>query len=182
TAIDLYKAITRVMNRLLTHHDQQTQKEISQSKQKQMYYLSMEFLLGRLLQMNLMNYGLLEQTNKCIRQLGLDPERVYEIESDPGLGNGGLGRLAACFLDSLAALQLPGHGFGIRYHYGLFKQKFVQGNQVELKDEWLKEGYAWETKRNEPYQVRMNGHVYLTEKDGYLQAVYENCDVVQAIP
>lgn len=182
TAIDLYKAITRVMNRLLTHHDQQTQKEISQSKQKQMYYLSMEFLLGRLLQMNLMNYGLLEQTNKCIRQLGLDPERVYEIESDPGLGNGGLGRLAACFLDSLAALQLPGHGFGIRYHYGLFKQKFVQGNQVELKDEWLKEGYAWEMKRNEPYQVRMNGHVYLTEKDGYLQAVYENCDVVQAIP
>ena len=97
--------------------------------------------MGSLLESNLLNCGMLEQSNEALKQLGFDPDKIYAQEHDAGLGNGGLGRLAACFLDSLASLKYPGHGFGIRYRYGLFEQRIIHGNQIELPDYWLKDQY-----------------------------------------
>ena len=113
---------------------------------KQVYYFSIEFLLGRLLDANLMNCGMEDMAREGLKELGFDLDAIMPLEADPGLGNGGLGRLAACFIDSLAALQLPGHGCSIRYQYGLFEQHIVDGQQVELPDTWLQDGFPWEPK------------------------------------
>lgn len=116
---------------------------------KRVYYLSLEFLLGRMLQNALVNCDLEEQYRKALKELGYNLEEVYEEEVDPGLGNGGLGRLAACFLDSLATLELPGWGYGIRYNYGIFKQEIHGGYQSEIPDYWLSRGNPWEIERND---------------------------------
>ncbi|MGB3567213.1 MAG: glycogen/starch/alpha-glucan phosphorylase, partial [Priestia megaterium] len=105
------------------------------SHTKQVYYLSIEFLLGRLLGQNLLNLGIREVVKEGLSELNISLENIEEIEVDAGLGNGGLGRLAACFLDSLASLNLPGHGYGIRYKHGLFDQKIVNGFQIELPEQ-----------------------------------------------
>jgi starch phosphorylase len=114
---------------------------------KQVFYFSLEFLLGPMLLRNLMSLGLKEVCDESLTDLGLNPESIYSVELDPGLGNGGLGRLAACFLDSLAFLGIPGHGCSIRYKYGLFEQKIVDGYQVEMPDNWLKIDSVWEVKK-----------------------------------
>ena len=121
--------------------------DIILQKGKQVYYLSIEYLLGKLLRQNLINLGIEETVQEGLQELGIDLSELEELEADAGLGNGGLGRLAACFLDSLATLNLPGHGHGIRYKHGLFEQKIVDGYQVELPEQWLRSGNVWEIRK-----------------------------------
>lgn len=128
-------------------HWKQSKEATAQLQAKQMYYFSLEFLIGRLLTNNLMNLGIYEVVRDGLKELDIDINKLEDLESDAGLGNGGLGRLAACFLDSLASMSLPGHGNCIRYEYGLFKQKIVDGAQVEVPDQWLRLGNVWEVRK-----------------------------------
>jgi glycogen phosphorylase len=121
----------------------------SDGNARRLYYLSLEYLMGRMLHNNIVNSGLYDPTRDALKSLNLDIEDIFEVEEDMGLGNGGLGRLAACFMDSLATLQLPAVGYGIRYQFGLFRQSFVDGKQVEQPDEWCKFGSPWEIVRPE---------------------------------
>ncbi|MEI5909593.1 glycogen/starch/alpha-glucan phosphorylase [Bacillus spongiae] len=152
--------------------------------QKQMYYLSIEFLLGRLLGQNLINLGIYEIVKDGLQDLGITLDDLEEIESDAGLGNGGLGRLAACFLDSLASLDLPGHGSGIRYKHGLFEQKIVEGYQVELPEQWLRHGHVWEVRKpdltvNVPFWGRVESFV---DDQGNLRFEHRDAEYVSAVP
>lgn len=131
-----------------------TQQGYHRRNVRRVYYLSLEFLIGRLLGTNMLHLGLWDQAKQAMESLGFDIEEIRECERDAGLGNGGLGRLAACFLDSLATLGIPAHGYGIRYDYGIFNQKIINGYQVELPDEWLRKGNPWEFARPE-YTVRV---------------------------
>ncbi|MBS7577308.1 MULTISPECIES: glycogen/starch/alpha-glucan phosphorylase [unclassified Enterococcus] len=150
------------------------------------YYFSIEFLPGKMLKSNLLNLGILETVRDSIQSLDLEFDDIAKTEKDMALGNGGLGRLASCFMDSLASCALPGFGNGIRYQYGLFKQKFVNGYQVELPDAWLESNDAWEVKKlHQAVNVNLFGHVYLKPvKAGSeeLVPVYENPTVVRAVP
>lgn len=132
----------------------QTQQRYHKHNTKRVYYLSMEFLIGRLLKSGLLNLGILEEARKALDGFGLDLDEICEQEFDAGLGNGGLGRLAACFLDSMATLGIPANGYGIMYDYGIFRQKIVNGYQVELPEEWLKLGYPWAFERPE-YTIKV---------------------------
>ena len=154
-------------------------------KEKAVFYFSMEFLIGRQLQSNLLNLDVEHEIEEGLKELGIDLNEIIETEPDPGLGNGGLGRLAACFLDSMASVGISGHGYGIRYKYGLFEQKFVNGSQIELPDNWLKNGqYPWETVRpNRAVVVKFEGDAYLKQRaDGNLDVVHENYIPVMAMP
>ncbi|UQD53109.1 glycogen phosphorylase [Bacillus methanolicus] len=160
-----------------------TNEQYRASGEKQVYYLSIEFLLGRLLRNNLMNLGIENIVYEGLYDLGIDLAEVEEAEADAGLGNGGLGRLAACFLDSLATLNLPGHGFGIRYKHGLFEQKIVDGYQVELPEHWLRHGNVWEVRRADlAVQVPFWGKVEAVSEDGCLQFRHINTETVTAVP
>ncbi len=133
---------------------------------KRIYYFSMEFLMGRTLMNSLHNLGFDQQYRKALSELGVDLDKVREIEQDAALGNGGLGRLAACFLDSMATLELPGYGYGIRYEYGMFAQRIESGRQIEHPDNWLRYGNPWEFARPEVlFQVKFNGHVVQYKDD-----------------
>ena len=125
-----------VRDRMVERWLRSTRAQFSQDV-RQVYYLSMEFLLGRTLSNALMAMGVYDETKQALDEMGLDLEELIDEESDPGLGNGGLGRLAACFLDSMATLALPARGYGIRYEYGMFKQNIVNGQQAESPDNWL---------------------------------------------
>ncbi|ETR65457.1 MAG: hypothetical protein OMM_14217, partial [Candidatus Magnetoglobus multicellularis str. Araruama] len=150
---------------------------------KRVYYFSMEFLIGRLLKMNIDRLNLEEQVEELFEKIGLDFETIEELEPDAGLGNGGLGRLAACFLDSIATLELPCFGYGIRYDYGLFQQKIKDGFQVELPDNWLADGNPWEIKRSEQYEINFGGHVEVqTDEKGTKIAVWKPTNKILAIP
>ncbi len=150
---------------------------------KQVYYLSIEFLLGKLIAHNLMNLGLLEVVRAGLSDLGIDLNELEEMEADAGLGNGGLGRLAACFLDSLATLDLPGHGCGIRYKYGLFEQKIVDGYQVELPEQWLRHGHVWEVRRADlAVEISFWGSVESKEENGRLVFHHRNAEKITAVP
>lgn len=183
TTKEMFQSICLIMKESIHTNWQQTQQVYRQSESKQVYYFSMEFLLGRMVETNLLNMGLLSLYRETLESLGFDPEEVFHEEHDAGLGNGGLGRLAACFLDSLASLQLPGHGMGIRYKYGLFQQKVVNGYQVELPDYWLKDEYMWETKRSDKsIEVRFGGTVETSYENGNLQFHHHDYERVLAIP
>lgn len=162
----------------------QTKADYDHHQQKQVYYFSIEFLPGRLLASNLLNLGIKDTVEAGLKQLDIDIPDLYAQEGDPGLGNGGLGRLASAFLDSMAADGMAGNGNGIRYQYGLFKQRFVDVYQVELPDDWLRDPYVWETrKENRAVIVRFGGSVYLTPCDnGGLEPVYQDTDDVLAVP
>ncbi|MEJ6952350.1 glycogen/starch/alpha-glucan phosphorylase [Natronospora cellulosivora (SeqCode)] len=149
---------------------------------KQLYYFSIEFLIGKLLYSNLLSLGVLESCQESLKELGFELEDICKVEVEAGLGNGGLGRLAACFLDSLASLQLPGHGCGLRYQYGLFKQKIIDGHQVEMPDYWLKDGYIWENKRDISFEVKFGGEVDVIEDGSRLIFKHKNCEVVKGVP
>lgn len=137
-----------------------TQRLHNQSNARRLYYLSLEYLMGRLMENNLSNTGLLEPARQALQELGVDFEALLEQEVDMGLGNGGLGRLAACFLDSLATLDLPAIGYGIHYEFGLFRQEFVNGHQVEHPDAWMIFGTPWEVIRPDyAIEVRVYGEV-----------------------
>ena len=160
TNLDLFKSLSLSAKDQLVKRWIRTQQTYYEVDAKRVYYLSMEFLMGRQLGNNLINLHLYEQAEKELRELGYDLDQLQEIEWDAGLGNGGLGRLAACYLDSMATLQLPGYGYGIRYEYGIFYQHIRDGYQVETPDNWLRYGNVWEIERPEYlYSVQFYGHV-----------------------
>lgn len=152
--------------------------------QKEVYYFSIEFLLGRQLKSNLLNLGIEDVVRTGLKELNIDLDNLINAESDPALGNGGLGRLAACFLDSMASLDISGHGYGIRYKYGLFEQKFINGYQVEVPDNWLTQGgYVWEAVRpNKAIVVKFEGNVNLVDKNGRLEVNHTDYIPVMAMP
>ncbi|HEP1895556.1 TPA: glycogen phosphorylase [Kluyvera cryocrescens] len=153
-----------VRDRLVERWLRSNRAQLSQET-RQVYYLSMEFLIGRTLSNALLSLGLYKDVKDALEEMGLDLEELIDEENDPGLGNGGLGRLAACFLDSLATLALPGRGYGIRYDYGMFKQNIVDGRQKESPDYWLEYGNPWEFPRhNTRYKVRFGGRVQMEGK------------------
>ena len=151
----LFAVRDRMVERWLRSNRAQLSQDV-----RQVYYLSMEFLLGRTLSNALLSMGIYEDVEQALDEMGLNLSELLQEENDPGLGNGGLGRLAACFLDSLATLALPGRGYGIRYEYGMFSQKIVDGQQMESPDNWLEYGNAWEFPRhNTRYKVRFGGRI-----------------------
>lgn len=155
----LYALSTAVRDRLIERWMDTTRRSYQQDA-KRIYYLSMEFLPGRTLSNALIAFGLHDVCSEALRELGLDLDELDELEPDPALGNGGLGRLAACFLDSMATLGLPGFGYGIRYEYGMFSQRIIDGRQVEFPDHWLVSGNPWEFPRPEvKYTVQFGGRV-----------------------
>ncbi|MDR0569825.1 MAG: glycogen/starch/alpha-glucan phosphorylase [Clostridiales Family XIII bacterium] len=151
---------------------------------RQAYYFSLEFLVGKYLEMNLLSLGAEQVCREGLADLGINLDDLIKCEPDPALGNGGLGRLAACFLDSLAAQGLPGHGNGIRYKYGLFRQQIVDGYQVELPDNWLNQRNPWEIRKpDRAVVVKLNGHVRTeTGEDGRPRFIHENYLPVLAVP
>ena len=160
-----------------------THKAYDAQDAKILYYLSMEFLIGRALGNNIINLGARKEVAEVMEELGFDLTDIEDQESDPALGNGGLGRLAACFLDSLATLNYPAYGCGIRYRYGMFKQKIENGYQKEVPDNWIKNGYPFEIKRSEySYIVKFGGNVRVENVDGKEKFIQENYGSVRAIP
>ena len=162
----------------------ETKNAIKKTETKQLFYFSMEFLMGRLLTSNLMNLGVYDIVKEGLEDLGIDINDMEERESDAGLGNGGLGRLAACFMDSLASLDLAGHGNCIRYHYGLFKQKIVDKQQVELPDCWMQNGNVWEVwKPQHAVRVKFGGTIdaYM-DQYGKFHQTYTPSLVIKAVP
>jgi glycogen phosphorylase len=161
-----------------------TQQNYHKENLKRVYYFSMEFLIGRLLANNILSLGVWDEARDAMEALGFNLEELREQEQDAGLGNGGLGRLAACFLDSMATLRIPAHGYGIRYDYGIFHQKIINGSQVELPDEWLKLGNPWEFARPE-YSVKI--HFYgktqmQSDKAGKLHVHWADTEDILAMP
>ncbi|MDX9807666.1 MAG: glycogen/starch/alpha-glucan phosphorylase [Acholeplasma sp.] len=154
-----------------------------EADQRQVYYFSMEFLMGRMITNNLMNAGVYDVVKSAFDDLGLDINEIEHKETDAGLGNGGLGRLAACFMDSVAALALPVHGNCIRYRYGFFKQKIENGYQVEYPDRWLKDIHVWEVRRDEEaVDIPFYGYIELSVTDGKLNVFHRNAEYVKAVP
>lgn len=162
----------------------QTVTDYNKKKEKQVFYFSMEFLPGRMLKSNLLNMGIMDCVKQGLEELGLDLDEVARAEVDPALGNGGLGRLASCFMDSIASTGLAGNGNGIRYRYGLFKQKFINGHQIELPENWLRNRNVWEVrKENKAVIVRFGGDVSFTQDgDGKLRVHHENTRDILAVP
>lgn len=162
----------------------QTVTDYNKKKEKQVFYFSMEFLPGRMLKSNLLNMGIMDCVKQGLEELGLDLDEVARAEVDPALGNGGLGRLASCFMDSIASTGLAGNGNGIRYRYGLFKQKFINGYQIELPENWLRNRNVWEVrKENKAVIVRFGGDVSFTQDgDGKLRVHHENTRDILAVP
>ena len=179
-----FQALGQLLRSIYTDKWVHYNQEKLDSKQKQVFYFSMEFLPGRQLKRYLLNLDLLDTARTALEELGLDFEAVAAAEVDPALGNGGLGRLASCFMDSMAATGVPGNGCGIRYRYGLFKQKFIDGYQIELPENWLRNPNSWEVrKESKSVIVRFGGNVWLEANQyGDLKPVYENTFDVLAVP
>lgn len=184
TKFQVYDILASLVKDLISDAWLKTNKRYKGEQVKQVYYFSMEFLLGRLLQTNLSNLDLENVCRQGLAELGWELDEIIPEEADAGLGNGGLGRLAACFVDSLASLQLPGHGCSIRYEYGLFSQKIISGQQVELPDMWLRNGFPWEMKKTDKaVDVHFGGHAFVqASATGQLECVYENYTTARAIP
>ncbi|MDK2800644.1 MAG: glycogen phosphorylase [Clostridiales bacterium] len=178
-----YRALGNLIRDQIIKQWIKTNKQYLERKEKEVYYFSLEFLLGKQLDKNLINMDIKPMVKEVLKELEIDLDDLENIEPEPGLGNGGLGRLAACFLDSLASLQLPGHGCGIRYKYGLFEQKVIDGYQVELPDNWLKNGNVWELKKpDKAVEVRFGGNIRVEDQNGKMIFIHENYDPVLAVP
>ena len=179
----LYQALALTVRDEVMKRRTASRGERKRQQAKKLYYLSAEFLVGRAMHNNMVTLVNENAYMEALDELGIDKSRIFEREPEPGLGNGGLGRLAACFLDSLSALQLPAMGCTIRYELGLFRQRIVDGYQVELPDNWLKNGNSWEICRmNESVEVRFNGYVEEFVEDGRIQYRLMNYNSVQAVP
>ncbi|MBF0342851.1 MAG: glycogen/starch/alpha-glucan phosphorylase [Nitrospirae bacterium] len=183
TKRDFYKALSLTIRDRLVEKWISTQQTYYNVDTKRVYYLSLEFLTGRSLGNALICLDLYDKIEKALNELGYDLEELRELEWDAGLGNGGLGRLAACFMDSMATLQLPGYGYGIRYEYGIFVQKIKNGYQVETPDNWLRYGNAWEIERPENlYIINYYGNVKpYYDNNGFLRHEWVNTQDVVAI-
>lgn len=180
---DYYVALVFAIRERLVTRSLLTQQRSYFEDKKRVYYLSLEYLTGRSLSNALINLGILEECSEELTRLGIDLQLLIDTEWEAGLGNGGLGRLAACMLDSMSTLGIPAYGYGIRYEYGIFSQKIVDGNQVELPDEWLKLGNPWEIARPEDiYTVRFGGQVrQYCAPDGRLQFDWVDGEEVIAV-
>ncbi len=167
---DAYFSLSMSIRDRLVRRWLRTQQKYKEKNVKRVYYLSMEFLMGRLLGNALINLNFYDECYQILKNIGYNLEEVRDLEPDMGLGNGGLGRLAACFLDSMATLNLPAFGYGIRYDYGIFKQEIENGYQVEQADNWIAYGNPWEIlRRRLTYRVKFGGHVESQEENGRLQ-------------
>ena len=179
----MYKAVALTVLDVLMANKKRFNHEVKVQKKKRVYYLCMEFLVGRSLKTNLYNLGLIDDYRDTLKEMGYEMEDLYDEEPDAGLGNGGLGRLAACFMDSLASLSYPAYGFSLRYEYGLFKQKIVDGWQTEMPDVWLPGGEVWLIPRSDrALTVRFGGQVVERMENGHLKFDYYNTKDVEAMP
>ena len=182
---EIYQAVCYAVKDVIIDNWLKTQKAMDEQDPKILYYMSMEFLMGRALGNNLINLTAYKQVQEALDEMGLNLNLLEDQERDPALGNGGLGRLAACFLDSLATLGYPAYGCGIRYKYGMFKQQIRDGYQVEVPDNWLKHGYPFELKRPEyAKEVKFGGYVAqeYDEATGRVNFVQKDYQSVNAIP
>ena len=180
---EFYKASALVVRDLLVRGRDEFVHEAEKQETKQIYYLCMEFLLGRSLKNNLFNLGLEDSFRKALSEMGVKLDNLYEQEPDAGLGNGGLGRLAACFLDGLATQGYPAMGYSLRYEYGIFRQKLVEGWQTELPDFWLPGGEVWMQKVDESaIEVHFDGYIEEQWHDHYHSVRHKNYNPVMAIP
>lgn len=184
-AEEIYQSVVFTIRDIITDKWIQTHDAYDQEDVKVVYYLSMEFLMGRFLGNSLINLQMYDEIKEVLQELDVELNLIEDAEPDPGLGNGGLGRLAACFLDSLSTLELPAYGCGIRYHYGIFEQKLNEaGEQIEAPDNWLENGDPWGIRRNEyAVEVKFGGTVRTEPKsDGSYRFVQENYQSVIAVP
>lgn len=185
TETEIFLALAKLVRKYYTRIWLERNRQLTENQEKVAYYFSIEFLPGRMLETNLLNLGILSTTKEAFNELEIDFEAVKEAEHDMALGNGGLGRLAAAFMDSLATTGYPGFGNGLRYQYGLFKQRIVDGYQVELPDTWFgSKGNVWEVRKDHDIvDVKLFGNVYLkSNDDGKLVPVYEGAQVLKAVP
>lgn len=184
TKREIYDAVTTSLMKLVSRNWMDTRASYDKQEVKQAYYLSAEFLMGRAFSNNLVNMTVIKDIKEVLEEMNIDFNEVEEQEEDAGLGNGGLGRLAACFLDSLATLELPGHGYGIRYKYGMFRQAIENGFQVEYPDHWLDYGDPWEIeKRSEAVKVKFGGVVEVhKDEQGREHFRRESEEVITAVP
>ena len=183
TERDEYTAFAMAVRDRLVERWISTQEEYARQNTKRVYYMSLEFLIGRLLGNNVINLKADQLCREALKEYGIDWNSLRDYESDAGLGNGGLGRLAACYIDSMSTLNLAGMGYGLRYDYGIFRQKIVNGGQVEEPDHWLKDGYPWEMARPEYAQhVHFGGHVECRTEGGRQQWYWVPAETVQGIP
>ena len=180
---EMMRASALVLRDMMALREVETRQKARQRHARQVHYLSLEFLMGRSLMKNAYNLGLLPQLREALEHLGFKAADIFEIEPDAALGNGGLGRLAACYLDSMTTLEIPATGYSICYELGIFKQKIVEGQQVELPDNWKDLGAAWlMPKPAETQEVRFGGTVREFWDNGHLHIVNEDATVVQAVP
>ena len=184
TTEQLYKTLAMIVKDILLERKNQYHQRTKKANAKRVHYLCMEFLLGRTLKSSLFNLGLDEVFTEALKSRNINIDEVYDMEPDAGLGNGGLGRLAACFMDALATLDYPAMGHCIRYDYGLFKQKIVEGNQIELPDAWLPGGEVWlEPRKDKSVIVRFDGYIKETiDSEGHLVPEYYDYTEVEAFP
>ncbi len=179
----LYQAVCSVVKDILTNRRLVFKRQVREEEQKRVYYMSMEFLLGRSLKNHLANMEMTDVFTKVVKKLGYDIDDLYELEPDAGLGNGGLGRLAAAYMESLTSLGYVASGFSIRYDYGIFKQKIVDGWQIEMPDEWLKNGSVWLAPRPEgTLDVRLGGTVKQHWENGKLRVEHTGYTTIKAVP
>ena len=181
---EIFQAVSLAVKDIIMDEWMATQQVIEHDDPKTVYYMSMEFLMGRALGNNLINLCAYKEVKEALEEIGLDISVIEDQEPDPALGNGGLGRLAACFMDSLATLGYAAYGCGIRYRYGMFKQQIIDGFQVEVPDNWLKDGYPFELRRPEYcYEIKFGGHVeQLPSEDGQLSFRQVDYQSVLAVP
>ena len=181
---EIFQAVSYTVKDVIIDDWLATQKAFDKQDPKMVYYMSMEFLLGRALGNNMINLKMYKEVKEALGEIGLNLDEIEDQEPDPALGNGGLGRLAACFMESLATLGYAAYGCGIRYRYGMFKQKIKDGFQVEVPDNWLKNGYPFELRRPEySYEVKFGGYVRAeVTEEGKTRFVQENYQSVLAVP
>jgi starch phosphorylase len=183
TQLQIYKACTLVVRDFLMEQWIKTQERIEEQQAKQLYYLSMEFLMGKSLKNNICNLEIDQSFEEALGQLGYSIEDIYAVEEDAGLGNGGLGRLATCYMDALASCDYPACGFSILYEYGIFRQKIIDGNQIELPDSWLDTGDSWLVSHIEDAQeIRFNGTIEEYWENGKIKVRYKDYFSVLAVP
>ena len=181
--LNQYQALAEIVMDKTTYQWAKTSSQYDEIPHKRVYLFSIEFLIGRLLKSYVSSLDMEDTVKTSMHELGLDYEAILNQESDPGLGNGGLGRLMACFLESAATLGLPFHGNGIHYKHGLFEQKIINGEQVEISDNWLKNGYPFEIRKpSEAVIIKYYGNVHSEEINGVITFIYENYEPILAVP